>query len=206
VSKMFHDVDYTCGLLGKLHLTACHPSVCKTTERRIDDGYDMFHWSHDANSYWPTNEYLHWPQEKAFPTKRKLFPIPSTFKLECRNAIIKQLGVWKAIKIRTLQLIHSKIFKQIYRACGIPTANFVQGELDQRPYFQQLEYKEGTNSGSMKIKYNAADMTGMDQKLIRAAFWVMVELIDVQVGRLISVLEASGVLENTLVPLYVRSW
>ncbi len=46
VTKMLHDAGYVCGLSGKLHISACNPSACHGTERRIDDGYDQFFWSH----------------------------------------------------------------------------------------------------------------------------------------------------------------
>ena len=47
VTKLLRDAGYTCGLSGKLHLSACNPSVTPEMERRIDDGYSSFHWSHD---------------------------------------------------------------------------------------------------------------------------------------------------------------
>src|SRR4051794_35407050 len=42
-------------------------------------------------------------------------------------------------------------------------------------------------------------MTPDDHRLIRAAYWAMCDLIDVQVGRLLDMLERSGQRENTLV-------
>ena len=46
VSRILADNGYTCGLSGKLHLSACHKSVAPDHERRIDDGYVEVHWSH----------------------------------------------------------------------------------------------------------------------------------------------------------------
>ena len=34
ITRMLADEGYICGLSGKLHLSPCHPSVCKTMERR----------------------------------------------------------------------------------------------------------------------------------------------------------------------------
>lgn len=69
VTKLLADGGYTCGLSGKLHLSACHPSVAPATERRIDDGYSAFHWSHHPGHYggklnWPLNEYNLWLIER----------------------------------------------------------------------------------------------------------------------------------------------
>lgn len=79
ISRILADAGYTCGLSGKLHLSACHPSVAPIIEPRVDDGYHDFHWSHHpsravsetgaakgalTNSNWPLNEYNIWLQER----------------------------------------------------------------------------------------------------------------------------------------------
>lgn len=38
------DAGYDCGLVGKLHLSACFAG---RTERRLDDGFRVFRWAHD---------------------------------------------------------------------------------------------------------------------------------------------------------------
>jgi len=38
--RIFADHGYTCGLAGKLHLSACQGQ----SEQRTDDGYAEFHW------------------------------------------------------------------------------------------------------------------------------------------------------------------
>ncbi|MDP6506871.1 MAG: sulfatase-like hydrolase/transferase, partial [Planctomycetota bacterium] len=72
IPRMLKDAGYVCGLSGKLHLSACSPRVCKGTERRIDDGYDVFHWSHHPKPDWPTSEYGLWlkEQEVTYQTPR----------------------------------------------------------------------------------------------------------------------------------------
>ena len=55
VTKMFPDAGYECGLAGNLHLNPFHPGVVGNAgERRVDDGYDVFHWHHD---HWPWSAY-----------------------------------------------------------------------------------------------------------------------------------------------------
>ena len=82
VTKLLADAGYVCGLSGKLHLSACNPSVNPGTERRIDDGYGIFHWSHhpaplpprgSAANNWPTNEYNLWLREKGVEFMRTPF-------------------------------------------------------------------------------------------------------------------------------------
>ncbi len=72
--RILKDYGYTNGLSGKLHLSACNPqSGCTKMERRIDDGYDEFYWSHDTAAFWGThNSYYKWLEEqgKTFSTKK----------------------------------------------------------------------------------------------------------------------------------------
>ncbi|MDL2230132.1 sulfatase-like hydrolase/transferase, partial [Treponema sp. OttesenSCG-928-L16] len=65
VTKLLRDAGYCCGLSGKLHISACNPASGTTEmERRIDDGYDEFHWSHDTSACWALhNEYRRWLSE-----------------------------------------------------------------------------------------------------------------------------------------------
>ncbi|MEO6924982.1 MAG: sulfatase-like hydrolase/transferase, partial [Bryocella sp.] len=45
VPRILADYDYTCALSGKLHLSPCFGG---RVENRIDDGYQLFWWSHDV--------------------------------------------------------------------------------------------------------------------------------------------------------------
>lgn len=64
VTRLLAENGYTCGLAGKLHISACHPSVSPDMEPRINDGYSEFRWSHHPMPDWPTNEYTQWLQAK----------------------------------------------------------------------------------------------------------------------------------------------
>jgi arylsulfatase A-like enzyme len=58
VTRILADNEYTCGLSGKLHLSPCFGG---RIENRIDDGYEVFHWSHDISDTWPLkNEWYVW--------------------------------------------------------------------------------------------------------------------------------------------------
>ncbi|AJY46798.1 sulfatase family protein [Martelella endophytica] len=79
LSRILADHGYTCGLSGKLHLSACNPSAEPIQERRIDDGFRVFNWSHQPASScadqaagtvrnhapnWPLNDYNLWLAER----------------------------------------------------------------------------------------------------------------------------------------------
>src|SRR3954466_5851379 len=58
VTRTLADYQYTCGLVGKLHLSPC---LGGRLEDRIDDGYEVFKWSHDISDGWPLkNEWRVW--------------------------------------------------------------------------------------------------------------------------------------------------
>jgi arylsulfatase len=65
VPKILKDeAGYYCGLSGKLHLSPCDPEVTPDTERRIDDGYDEFYWSHNPRPGCTGNQYRQWLETK----------------------------------------------------------------------------------------------------------------------------------------------
>src|SRR4029079_8558778 len=74
VTRMLADHGYTCGLAGKLHLSPMHPKHPARSERRIDDGYSTFHFSHHP---WPDprkdNEYIDWLTSKGATFKTPPF-------------------------------------------------------------------------------------------------------------------------------------
>ncbi len=81
-----------------------------------------------------------------------------------------------------------------------------KNELDEKPIFQQIDH-----DGAYGVKglFPASKMSEKDHKILKAAYWAMVDLIDKQVGRIMNVLEETGQLENTGKyhhHFYVRSW
>ena len=61
VSRIFADAGYVCGLSGKLHLSSCENG---REEKRINDGYHEFHWSHHPNPDWKGNQYIKWLESR----------------------------------------------------------------------------------------------------------------------------------------------
>jgi len=50
ITRTLADAGYDCALAGKLHLSAAHGRI----ERRPDDEYRVFHWSHHPSDSWAT--------------------------------------------------------------------------------------------------------------------------------------------------------
>ncbi|WJH34958.1 sulfatase-like hydrolase/transferase [Paenibacillus sp. CC-CFT747] len=218
VTRLLADAGYVCGLAGKLHLSACHPSAAPVTERRIDDGYVQFHWSHDPFPQWPMNEYQAWLKAKG----RKYGTVPSDESAYVHYGMDAEdhQTAWCADKtiefIKTMQdsgrpwLFSLNLFdphhpfdppkeamkRYVNRLKDMPLPNYREGELAEKSYFQQYDHK-GAYGNPREYPY--AEMKAEDHRAIRAAYWAMVELIDEQVGRILEALEQTGQAEDTLV-------
>jgi choline-sulfatase len=220
VTKSLADDGYTCGLAGKLHISPCNPHAehRPMTETRIDDGYSEFHWSHDPNRTWPTNEYRQWLRERGAEYDPTPHPDseyvetdedPDTFQTTwCAQKAIN--FVEEAADFEQPWLYSVNFFDphhpfaapeeylERYEAMleDIPLPEYEDGELDDKPDFHR-DYHEGAYRNPDLFPF--ADMDETDHRLLRAAYWAMVDLVDDQVGRLLDALERTGQREDTLV-------
>jgi arylsulfatase A-like enzyme len=218
VTQLLSEAGYVGGLSGKLHLSVCHPSVSPGTERRIVDGYDEFHWSHHPAPDWPTNEYIHWLRERGAEFRKE--PVAGTAYVETGMPEQDHQTTWCAQK--AIDFIESNagfdapwLFsvnmfdphhpfdppaEYLSRYLGqleqIPLPDYVDGELKNKPLFQGTDHG-GAYGGEAGYAYT--DMDANDHRMLRAAYWAMCDLIDVQVGRMLDALERTGQRENTLV-------
>ncbi|MBN9389012.1 MAG: sulfatase-like hydrolase/transferase [Chloroflexi bacterium] len=218
VTKLLAEAGYRCGLSGKLHLSACNPKVSLATERRIDDGYETFYWSHHPDADWPTNQYTNWLAEQGLTFKRTPYrgsqfvqtSLPAeyhqtTWCVDRALDFIKeasQAGENWLFSLNVYDPHHPFSPPQDYLERYLPVLdelplpNYAEGELANKPIFQQMDHRGAYNQPSL---YPFDQMNEQDHRLIKAAYWAMVDLIDEQVGRLITLLEKTGQLENTLV-------
>jgi len=218
ISRLFADAGYACGLSGKLHLAPCHAAAAPVTERRIDDGYAEFHWSHHPDQDWPTNEYGVWLQAQGHRYARA--PFRGSAYVEAGMPAELHQTTWCAEKaidfieanagFAAPWLFSVNIFdphhpfdppaelleRYLDRLDAIPLPNYVAGELDHKPAFQQIDHR-GAYGGHAGFPYDS--MTDGDHRLVRAAYWAMCDLIDQQVGRMLEALDRTGQRENTIV-------
>ncbi len=218
VTKLLHDAGYVCGLAGKLHLAPCNPRVCKSTEKRIDDGYAQFFWSHDPSDVWSAHDYTQWLQDKGRRRGSKPFAdsayvqvIPSeehsqtTWSIERAMSFIRNAERFEQPWLFSVNMFdpHHAFDPPVaalerYREMldDIPLPNYVEGELQDKPIWQQIDHggAYGKKSG-----YPYTEMTKTDHRWVRAAYWAMIDVIDAQVGRLLNFLEEIGQRENTIV-------
>ncbi len=218
ITKYLQEAGYTCGLSGKLHLAPCHPDVCSGTEKRIDDGYNHFHWSHHPAPEWPTNEYIQWLEGKG--KEYKTTPYQDSQYIEEGMLEEDHHTTWcveKAVDfIKGFEssddswLFSLNIFdphhpfdppreyldRYLDDFENIPLPNYRVGELEDKPVWQETDH-QGAYGGVGGFPYE--DMSDSDHRLIKAAYWAMVDLIDKQVGRLLQILEETEQLEDTII-------
>ncbi len=223
VPKMFADHGYYCGLSGKLHLSACHPDTGRMIEPRIDDGYHEFHWSHHPQSWkdvnnWPANEYSQFLMENCvdYVTQNredcKYVQVGVDEKWHqttwCADQAIAFMEKCKTRKKSWLFSFNcfdphhafdppAEYLERYLKILDqIPLPNYEPGELENKTVFQQKDHVGADNTpGQMPDDV----MTVYDHRMITAAYWAMVDLIDKQVGRMLDYLEQSGQKEDTLV-------
>ncbi|KKL85473.1 hypothetical protein LCGC14_1954380 [marine sediment metagenome] len=217
VTRILAEAGYTCGLSGKLHLSACNPSACKTAERRIDDGYSEFHWSHHPNPDWPANEYCQWLAEQgaAFETTQRQdcryvrngMPAEHHQTTWCAQKAVDFIrardqadGPW-LFSVNMFDPHHaldppeSYLRRYLEILDEVPLPNFVPGELDNKFPWQQRRYEGDAKWHGPTY----SDMAERDHRLCRAAYWAMCDLIDEQVGRMLAALDETAQRDNTLV-------
>jgi arylsulfatase len=219
VTRLLDQAGYACGLSGKLHLSPCEPRICPVRERRIDDGYSEFYWSHHPDGHWPKGDYNEWLRDHGLKYGRQ--PFGDSRYVETSMAPEFHQTTWcvqKAIDFLEEEadtghpwLFSVNIFDphhpfdppleylQPYldKLDQIPLPNYVEGELEDKPVFQQVDHT-GAYGGQQNL-YPFDKMNEADHRLVKAAYWAMCDLIDHEVGRLIEALTASGQLENTIV-------
>ncbi len=211
ITKMLADSGYDCGLAGKLHLAPCHKQV----EKRIDDGYRVFNWSHDPHPHWgKDNQYTAWIESKGYkwediyrPPKGKhaFAGVPAELHQTkwCADRAIefmteKRQGPW-LMSVNIFDPHHPfdppKEYLDRYDLDKLPDPAYKPGELQNKPIFQQVDH-DGAYGGML---LGFSKMSGRERREVTAAYYAMIEQIDDHVGRMIKVLEDTGQRENTII-------
>lgn len=221
--KILSQNGYVCGLAGKLHISACHPEVCKFSERRIDDGYSYFKWSHhpagrkDKNN-WRGNEYCTWLADNGLDYAsepladckyvRAGMPYEYSHTKWCTDRAIEFMEERRSsdkpwmFSLNYFDPHHafdpSYEFLEPYlsQIDNLPLPDYKVGELAAKPCFQ---LKDSYGAYDTKGYFPFNEMTEQDHRLIKAAYYAMCDQIDFGVGKILSYLEKSGLRESTLI-------
>lgn len=222
VTRLLAAAGYVCGLAGKLHLRACHPSHLGPggVESRIDDGYTAFHWSHHNGPMRPAaNEYWDWLAEQGLEFRNE----PSGESRCISHAMTGETSqtAWCAGKFADFAraqaqtgqpwLFSVNLFdphhgfdaprayleRYLPQLDDIPLPTRREGELADKPHWQRYDSERGGYGLDRRLAWDA--MSDRDHRLVRASYWAMCDLIDDYVGRMLDVLDETGQRDKTLV-------
>jgi arylsulfatase A-like enzyme len=216
VTRRLADAGYTCGLAGKLHVSPAHPKArdsVPNAERRTDDGYADFHWSHHPGASWPTNEYNQWLRERDLEFESEPFRgseyVETSMPAEhhqttwCAKRAVTFIEENAAFDEPWLYSVNpfdphagfnpprEYLERHLDRLADVPLPNHEAGERADKPLFQRHPESEAA--------FPFEEMDESDHRTVRAAYWAMCELVDDAVGRLVDALDRTGQREETLV-------
>jgi arylsulfatase A-like enzyme len=214
ITRRLANEGYDCGLAGKLHLSAANGRV----EKRTDDGYRVFRWSHHPTpeEYWPTaaHAYQQWLRDQGveweeiygadvvegWTSRAYSGPgVPAALHQTtwCANEAIAFMreareGPW---------LMSVNPFDPHPRF-DPPAEYLARMNVEEMPLplFQPEELESQLDFRGIDFQTEEPiDPSSYDARRMVAAYYAQIELIDDQVGRMLEALEESGQRENTIV-------
>ncbi len=222
ITKRLADAGYTCGLIGKLHLTSAYGRV----EERADDGYAYWQYSHAPRADWDQgHDYADWVREKGADLG-ELTADPAGVPADLHQT------TWcadKAIEFIQAQrdapwLASVNIYDphppfnppQAYRDLFDPQVMnpplFRESDLAQQAKLAAVDFQSRARhpdeldiaspilpQSPSPLLVEAQTAGQRDAPTLIAAYYAMLKLIDDQLGRILAALEASGQRENTVV-------
>jgi arylsulfatase len=210
IPRILADYEYTCGLAGKLHLSPC---LGGRIEDRIDDGYEVFHWSHDISDQWPGhNDWYVWLDRqgikipKAPPQHVWGMPIDPKYTQTawCADMAIqfmrqqKEFNPWM-FSCNIFQPHHpfypTAEYLSHYDPAKMPKPAYREGELANKPIFQSIDNKGAYGGEAISFANTSAEV----HEQVIAAYYAMIEQADTAVGHMLQALEETGQADNTIV-------
>ena len=199
VTALLAENGYDCGLSGKFHLAGAHG---REEPRPENDGYRVFNWSHDPEDRFPSGHaYADWLAAQGY-SLRDLREDPASIPPElhqttwCTDRAIEFLsekrrqGPW-LMSINVFDP-HAPFdppqeYRDRYDSSKMPSPLFRQSDLTS----QAVIPGDFQNPSRPPHEFNAQDVI--------ASYYAMIELIDENVGRLLTALEETGQRENTII-------
>ena len=198
VTRLLADGGYDCGLSGKLHLAGAAERI----EPRCDDGYRVFHWSHDPRNMWPEGHaYADWIRAQGLD--------PGALR-EDPAAISPELHQTTWCAERAIDFMMAERDRPWLMSVNPfdPHAPFdpPQAFLDRYdpgdlpdPLFREGDLVAQADLDGVDFQTPARRPEAFGAREVKAAYYAMIELVDENVGRMLAALERTGQRENTVV-------
>lgn len=201
ITKTLADAGYDCGLAGKLHLSA----TSKRIEKRPDDGYRIFRWSHDPQDKWPREHaYIDWLEAQGFNYNSLIQQhgsIPgrlhqTTWCVQLAEDFIREnrSGPWLfSLNCFAPHSLGGKMYPpggyvNRFDIESLPGPYFRDSDLEAQKRLQEIDFQ------TKPKKYDRREA-----QLYQAEYWSLVEHVDENIGRMMRVLELTGQRDNTIV-------
>lgn len=199
VTKTLKDAGYECGLAGKLHLSTA--MAHRPEKRPLDDGYQVFYYSHSPYQGGSTNDYLTYYRDRGVDVlalKKELGYVPAQYHQTtwCTDRaidFIKEKREWPWLFSLNIYDPHGPFdppqeYLDRYKVDDIAGPLFQPSDLEEKSVFNNVMFQ------SKPKQY-----PDHENKMRLAQYWAQIDLIDENIGRILKVLEETGQLENTLI-------
>ena len=203
ITRTLRDLGYDCGLAGKLHLSAAYNGW----ERRTDDGYRSYQWSHGSTAK-HGGDWVQWlaSQGKTFDdvylrdprlltrrvSDRKYHQTTWCFDQALAFMQEERTGPWlMSINPFSAHDPYDYLpeFIEHYDPATIPPPLWRDGELTSKPPQQMASYEVR----------GYARTTDAQRRAMKCAYYATIEHIDAELGRVLDWLDETGQRANTLV-------
>ncbi len=210
VPRIFADNAYACGLAGKLHLSPCYGG---RVEDRIDDGYQVFEWSHDISDQWPLHNQWHvWLDQQGVklpkPPPGDVWGMPidpkysqTAWCADIAKRFMRQqrnFTPW-LMSVNIFQPHHpffpTEEYLNHYNPAQMPNPKYKEGELADKPIFQMIDHKGAYGGTATSFTRTSPE----EHRRITAAYYAMIEQVDTAVGEMLQTLEETGQADDTIV-------
>ena len=222
ISKRLADAGYTCGLIGKLHLTSAYRRI----EERADDGYSYWQYSHAPRADWAEgHDYADWVRAQGADLG-ELIRDPAGVPAELHQT------TWCAEK--TSEFIEAnrdrpwlasvniydphppfnppQAYRDLFDPDSMNPPLFRESDLAQQAKLAAIDFQSrARNPDELDIQspilpqsptpslVEASTAGQRDARTLIAAYYAMIKLIDDQLGRILEALAASGQRDRTIV-------
>jgi arylsulfatase len=213
-TRVLQRAGYDCGLVGKFHLGAAqHGRV----EPRTDDGFRTFRWAHDPYVESSGNHYHAWLRanhpgvlEAALAADRPHDAIDRLPVHQHYSHWVAQESIDFLTSARDAEkpfLLVANFFdphhgfgapaefRDTYDAAALPPPVTSPDDLATKPDV----YTEASIRSYAGAAPGFRDFTAEEVQEFKAQYYAMVSLVDAEVGRILAVLDETGLAENTVV-------
>ena len=223
VTRMMAEAGYDCGLIGKLHLASAYGRV----ERRANDGYRYWQYSHAPRDDWEKgHDYADWVRAKGYILGELIENVKgvpaelhqTTWCAEKTIDFIREDRDTPWLASVNIYDPHPPFnppqsYREIFDPAEMPGPLFRETDLEQQKKLEAVDFQSrGQSPDKLDIKNpivpqsprsptvaDADSMSARDAKSLQAAYYAMIKLIDDQVGRILETLEETGQREQTVI-------